>query len=57
MKMFEDIQLQIIKLTQSILTHRKITVNNYKIRAEILQETNLCKISDIRYQICTVSRR
>lgn len=35
-------------MAQNILTRGKIIANDYKTRAEILQETNLCKISGTR---------
>jgi len=45
----QDCQQPILKLAQNILTRGKIIANNYKIRAEIIQDINLCKTSDTRH--------
>lgn len=45
----QDFQYPILKLAQNILIRGKITANDYKTRIEILQETNLCKITGTRH--------
>lgn len=45
----QDYELPILKLTQNMLTRGKIMINDYKNRADILQKSNFCKISNTRH--------